>query len=65
MPAWCGTDGMPLSWRHFIYGSSHIRRSQAQEELRILNATRNGQADKDNFETIQTALRVAAGLTRS
>lgn len=28
-------DGVPLSWRHFVYGLSHLSRAHARESLRL------------------------------
>jgi hypothetical protein len=65
MPAWCGVDGFPLSWRHFRAGMSHIERAHAQEELRMTNAARLGQSDKEPFVDYTNRLRTVGGLTRS
>lgn len=28
-------DGVPLSWRHFVYGLAHLGRAHARESLRM------------------------------
>lgn len=38
MPGWC-RDGVPLSWRHFVYGLAHIYREQARASLRMASAS--------------------------
>lgn len=42
LPAWCGPDGLPLSWRHFVYGLQFIGRQWVREEVRAAQASRMG-----------------------
>jgi hypothetical protein len=65
MPAWCGDDGLPISWRHFQAGWPFIHRAVAQEEYRMTTAFRNAQADKAPYVEYTNRLRTAAGYTRS
>jgi hypothetical protein len=37
-PAWTGTDGYPLTWRHYVYGMAAIERENAAEKLRTADA---------------------------
>lgn len=65
LPAWCGQDGYPKSWRHFQYGMQHIHRAHALEELRMTNAVRLAQSiEADDFAKYHSTLRTASGLTR-
>jgi hypothetical protein len=31
-------NGVPLSWRHFVYGMAHLDRAHARESLRLAGA---------------------------
>lgn len=62
LPAWVGKDGYPLSWKHFQYGLSFIRRSRARNELSLHSAFANAQAKHDDANAYRRELRMLAGL---
>lgn len=37
-PTWVGTDGLPLSYRHYVYGSAHLGRADVWRMLRDAQA---------------------------
>ena len=43
LPAWCGPDGLPLSWAHYVYGLRYTGRLAARELLRSAQAARIAQ----------------------
>lgn len=47
-PGWIGADGMPASWRHFVYGMEHINRKYAQQSLQLERATFIANAHEDD-----------------
>lgn len=50
-PAWTGPDGLPLSWRHYVYGVAHLARRHLRATLAIAEGVRMGGAVKDDFES--------------
>ena len=60
-PAWIGADGWPLSYAHYLYGTRHLGRLAAREDLRQATATRMAGADKDGWKPWADELRSAAG----
>jgi hypothetical protein len=59
--AWCGPDGLPLSWAHYCYGLKHVHRSYARQDLRHAIAGRAAQADQKSFREWSMESRAAAG----
>lgn len=49
LPAWCGADGLPLSYRHFVYGLAYLGRHTLRDQLAHAQATRLAQLPKDDF----------------
>lgn len=49
MPAWTGPDGLPLSWRHFLYGLRVLSRKSARQILDIASGVRGGMAVEDDY----------------
>lgn len=56
-PSWCGGDGLPLSYRHYRYGMTHLGRDDARATLRLAIAGRMSQAGKDDFAAWRRHLR--------
>lgn len=50
MPAWCGRDGFPLSWRHYCYGLRYLGRSHIREQLARAGAARMAAAETDDYK---------------
>ena len=48
-PSWVGSDGLPLSWRHFRYGMAHLARDEARRTLQAATSARISQADRQDF----------------
>lgn len=46
-PAWM-KDGVPLSWRHFVYGFAFLARARARDAIRSASAGAIVQAAKDS-----------------
>lgn len=51
LPAWCGPDGLPLSWRHFQYGLAYLGRDHLRWQLGLAQAGRLAQADTEGFRS--------------
>lgn len=49
MPNWTGSDGLPLSWHHFAYGSRHLDRLDARRILDMGAAVRGGMSTKESY----------------
>lgn len=49
LPAWCGADGLPRSWAHYLYGLRHLERARARIDLRSAVAARAAKTDARNF----------------
>lgn len=49
-PAWCGPDGRPLSYRHFVNGMAHLGRAHLRDSLKLAEAVRVGGATKTDFD---------------
>jgi hypothetical protein len=49
LPAWCGSDGLPLSYRHFVYGLAFLGRHQLRDQLAAAQAFRVAQFPADDF----------------
>lgn len=60
-PAWCGKDGLPLSWAHYQYGLRHLVRARHREDLRTAMAVRAAGADKAGYQDYESQWRAAAG----
>lgn len=63
LPAWVGSDGFPLSYRHFIYGMKWIARNYARESIRIVEATSAAQYDKSAYADWMKLHNSRAGYT--
>jgi hypothetical protein len=61
LPAWCGPDGLPLSWKHYQYGLRHLRRASARETIRQATAVRAAGADAKDYRDFESAVRADAG----
>lgn len=49
-PAWCGADGLPLSWRHYVHGLAWIARQFQRDQLAHAEAIRMAGTTKDDYE---------------
>lgn len=58
LPAWCGPDGLPLSWRHWVIGMPYLTRARMRDRLDTFTATAAASASE------QAAQRWIAGTTR-
>lgn len=56
LPAWCGPDGLPRSWRHYVYGRRHLARANARRRLGSAASTRLGQATREGYERFRRAI---------
>ena len=61
VPAWCGVDGLPLSWRHFVFGMGVIQREKARTTLTHHWAVGMTQAERSARESWLSRMRQAAG----
>lgn len=53
LPAWCGPDGFPLSYRHFVHGMAAIGRAALLETLARAQADRIGRYSQTAFGEYQ------------
>lgn len=60
LPAWTGSDGLPMSWRHFIYGMGHLSRSHHRSILSGAAATRGGMATEESYAGWRSTLEQRA-----
>ena len=49
LPSWVGSDGFPLTYRHFRYGMDWINRDEVRRMLRDAASARFSQAPKDDY----------------
>ena len=56
LPAWCGPDGLPLSYRHFVYGLQFVGRTHLRDQLARAQAFRAGQQGNEEFRSWQSDL---------
>jgi len=61
LPAWCGPDGLPLSWAHYQYGLHHLTRARHREDLRHAISVRAAGAEVKAFKEFENEWRAAAG----
>jgi hypothetical protein len=58
LPAWCGPDGLPLSWRHGVYGMGHLARAHVRRQHEVAEAVRMGQnMNAEDWSTYQSTVR--------
>lgn len=50
MPALVGSDGYPLSWRHYVYGMAYLGRARARTLLDMGDAARAGGSTNDSYD---------------
>lgn len=63
MPALCGPDGLPRSWRHFVYARQYLARHHARETLLMAQATRIANTTGADWRTaVQSLVRYAEGV---
>jgi len=48
-PRWVGADGFPISWAAYVYGSRHMGRVHAREDVRHAMSVRAGGADQKDY----------------
>lgn len=60
-PAWVGPDGFPLTWSLYIYGSRHIPRARAREDLRRAYSMRAAAAPPMGYRMFNHELTPVAG----
>jgi len=60
LPKWTGSDGLPLSWRHFVYGMSFIDRMSVRSILDTSAATRAGSAVEEDYAKWRSSLEPRA-----
>jgi hypothetical protein len=60
-PGWLGTDGLPRSWAAYIYGSRHMARARAREDLRRGLAMRAARSDEAGYKEFNRELEPVAG----
>jgi len=56
LPIWTGKDGLPLSWRHFVYGMRFIDRLSVRSILDMGAASRAGGAIEDDYANWRRSL---------
>lgn len=49
LPAWCGPDGFPRSWRLYQYGLAYLGRAHLRQQLAHAEAHRLGGATEDSY----------------
>lgn len=57
-------DGVPRSWRHFVYGSAHLARAHARASLRAAAAAGVPYMKKEDAEAWYGVQRAAASWGR-
>ena len=57
LPSWVGSDGLPLSYRHFRYGMAHLSRDDARQTLRLGIAGRMAGASNQDFRSWRRELK--------
>jgi hypothetical protein len=60
-PQWVGSDGLPLSWRHFVLGLRAGQRYEAKEMLKIYEPSLMAQTDKVSRVQWEDLVRTQAG----
>lgn len=55
-------DGVPISWRHYVYGLAHVGRSLASDTLRAAQAAGSGWMKPEDLRDWMTDMKRAAGL---
>lgn len=55
-------DGVPLSWRHFVYGLAHLSRALASDTLRASQAAGAGWMKPEDMREWTRDLKRAAGM---
>lgn len=69
-PAWVARPGpwwrrgpvpLPVSWAAYVYGSRHLSRARAREDLRRAFAVRFAGADEKHYKAFNAELRQVAG----
>lgn len=63
-PSWCGTDGLPRSWRHYVHGMAWIGRQFQRDQIASAQAARMATTTKDDFESWQRDVGRATGVPR-
>jgi hypothetical protein len=56
-PAWCGPDGLPRSWRHYVYGCRYLSRVHLRSQLAAAESARMSQAVKEDYVSWATDVR--------
>jgi hypothetical protein len=51
LPAWCGRDGLPLSWQHYVLGTKALARQKVEERLHAAEAARMAQATMEDWQS--------------
>ena len=57
LPAWIGSDGLPLSWDLYLYGMAYLRRSDIRQMLRQAEAIRAANAVEESYQPWRADLR--------
>lgn len=63
-PSWVGADGLPRSWRHWVYGSAWIAREFTRGQLRDAQAQRMAGLAKADWESWQRDIDMVTGVPR-
>lgn len=61
LPAWCGPDGLPRSWWHYVVGLRHIRRIRPRNRLDMAQATGAANATEKAHAEWEAATLTEAG----
>lgn len=63
-PAWCGADGLPLSWRHYVHGMAWLGRQYQRDQLADAQAIRMAATTKEDFEVWTRDVDRTTGIPR-
>lgn len=59
LPRWTGSDGLPLSWPHFVVGMRHLGRAANTTTLGQAAAVRAGMASTRDYSDWRNDLKAS------
>jgi len=57
---WRRDRTLPCSWKHYVYGLTHLRRASARESLRLAQASAVAQSRPEDFRQFCRETRMIA-----
>jgi hypothetical protein len=58
MPHYCGPNGKPRSWRHYVYAIYYIQREELRQTVRDAQASRWANADEKEYADWRRDMRM-------